>query len=84
MPLKLTIKVKDNVWFNITIDGSRQEDFILSKGLAKSFYGKDNFLITVGNRKFVDMKLNDKILNLPDGDVNNVIREFLISSQLLE
>ena len=84
MPLKLSIKVEDNVWFNITVDESRGEDFILPKGTVKTFYGKDNFRITLGNRNVVDLKLNDKTLNLPDGDENSVLREFIINAQLIE
>ena len=83
MPLKLTIKVKDNVWFNIAVDKSRDEDFILPKGTEKTFYGKDHFLITVGDRRVVDLILNDKVLSLP-GDSNNKPQKFLINSQLIE
>ena len=83
MPLKLTISVKDNTWFNLTVDESLEEDFILPKGAAKTFYGKDNFRITLGNRHAVDLRLNDKILSLPDGDENNLLREFIINSQLI-
>ena len=83
MPLKLAISVKDNTWFNLTVDKSLAEDFILPKGAAKIFYGKDNFRITLGNRHAVDLRLNDKTLNLPDGDENNMIREFIINAQLL-
>jgi cytoskeletal protein RodZ len=83
MPLKLTISVKDNTWFNLTVDESLKEDFILPKGAAKTFYGKDNFRITLGNRHAVDLRLNDKILSLPDGDENNLLREFIINSQLI-
>ena len=83
MPLKLTISVKDNTWFNLTVDESLGEDFILPKGAAKTFYGKDNFRITLGNRHAVDLRLNDKTLSLPDGDENNVLREFIINSQLI-
>lgn len=84
MPLKLTIRVKDNVWFNITVDESRVEDFILPKGAAKTFYGKDNFRMTLGNRNVVELKLNDQTLTLPEGDENKVVREFIINSQLIE
>ena len=83
-PLKLDIMVKDNVWFNLAIDGSRQEDFILPKGAEKIFFGKDNFKINIGNRNGVVLKLNDKTLSLPNGDGNTVLREFIINSQLIE
>jgi hypothetical protein len=35
-PLKLTIKVKNNSWFNMTIDDFRKEDFILPADGEKS------------------------------------------------
>ena len=84
MPLKLTIKVKDDVWFHMVVDESREEDFILPNGTMKSFYGKDNFRLTAGNRDAIDLKLNNKALALPDGDENKVMREFIINSRLIE
>jgi len=84
LSLKLTIKVKNNVWFNMTVDESRVEDFILQRGTAKTFYGKDKFRMTIGNRDLVELSLNDQILSLPQGDGNNVVREFIINSQLIE
>jgi cytoskeletal protein RodZ len=84
LPLKLTIKVKDNVWFNMTVDESRVEDFILPKGTAKTFYGKDNFRMTIGDRNLVELNLNDQTLTLPEGNENDVVLEFIINSQLIE
>ena len=84
IPLTLNIKAKNNVWFNIAVDESNVEDFILPKGATKTFYGKDNFRITVGNRYVVDLQLNGKTLSLPDEDENHLMREFIINSQLIE
>jgi len=84
MPLKLVIKVKDNVWFNIRVDESREEAFIFPKSTEKIFFGKDNFTIAIGNRNAVDIELNDNNLSLPEGDENNVIQEFTINSQMIE
>jgi len=84
MPLKLTIKVKDNVWFNLTVDGSRQEDFISPKGTEKVFYGKDNFKITVGNRNLIDLQLNNKTLSLPNEGEGVLVQDFIIHPQLID
>ncbi|MCH8327252.1 MAG: DUF4115 domain-containing protein [Candidatus Marinimicrobia bacterium] len=83
-PLKLVIKVRDNVWFNMTVDGSREEDFILPTGAGKTFYGESFFRMTIGDRNGVELTLNDRRLELPPGDENNVVRDFIINSQLIE
>ena len=40
MPLKLTIRVKGDVWLNIMVDDSPVESFVLTKGSEKIFYGE--------------------------------------------
>ena len=40
MPLKLKIKVKNDIWLNIAVDDSPVENFVLSKGSEKIFMGK--------------------------------------------
>ncbi|KMP11695.1 hypothetical protein UR09_01900 [Candidatus Nitromaritima sp. SCGC AAA799-A02] len=82
--LRLTITVREDAWFNMVVDGSRVEDFILPKGTGKTFYGTEFFRITIGNRRGVDLKLNDRNLVLPEGDENNVVKDFIINSQLIE
>ena len=65
-PLKLTIKVKNNSWFNITIDDFREEDFILSAGEEKSYWGNETFRLTIGNKQGTHLILNGKSLVVPE------------------
>ena len=83
IPLKLTIKVKDNVWFNIVTDDSPVEDFLLAKGSEKIFYGKKQFLLNVGNQNSVDLTLNGTVVNLPSGNKENIVKNFTITSELI-
>jgi cytoskeleton protein RodZ len=82
MPLKLIVKVKSDVSLNIAIDGSPLEDFILSQGSEKIFYGKNQYLLGVDNQNSVDLTLNGIKLNFPNK--NSVVKNFIITSKLVE
>ena len=82
--LKLVIKVKDNVWFNIAVDNSPVEDFILSQGSEKTFYGEKQYLINAGNKNLIDLTLNDTAINFPNGNKENIVTNFTINAQLVE
>ncbi len=81
--LKLTIKVKNNSWFNMTIDDFREEDFILSAGEEKSYWGNEVFRLTIGNKQGTDLILNGKRLVIPESK-ENVVKDFIINSKLIE
>ena len=81
--LKLTIKVKSNSWFNMTIDDFREEDFILSAGEEKSYFGNETFRLTIGNIEGTELTLNEKNLVIPEGK-ENVVKDFIINSKLIE
>ena len=80
--LELKIQVQGNAWFNMKIDDSREEDFILPGGGAKIFTAKEQFLITIGNKEDTILFLNNQAIALPEGS-DRVVREFLINSKLL-
>ena len=82
-PLKLIISTKENSWFNMTIDDFREEDFILTAGSAKTFWAKDAFRLTVGNKSGVELSLNGKDITLPESN-NKVIKDFIINSERVE
>ena len=81
--LKLVIKVKDNVWFNIAVDDSPVEDFILSQGSEKTFYGEKQYLLNVGSRDAVDITLNGAKVSFPKGS-EDIVTNFIIKAQLAE
>ena len=83
IPLKLTIKVKDDVWFNIAVDDSPVEDFVLARGSEKIFYGKKQYLLNVGNQNSIDLTLNGTVVNLPSGNKENIVKNFTITSELI-
>ena len=82
-PLRLTIRAKEDSWFNMTIDDFREEDFILPTGTAKTFWGNDNFRLTVGNKTGVEVSLNGKDLTFPESK-DRVVKDFIITSELVE
>jgi cytoskeletal protein RodZ len=83
-PLTLTVKVQDDTWFNISVDRSREEDFVLSRGAEKKFYGKESFGMNIGDRGRVELRLNGQTLVLPEGGEGNMVRDFVINSKSLE
>jgi cytoskeleton protein RodZ len=82
-PLRLTIRAKENSWFNMTIDDFREEDFILPAGTAKTFGANDAFRLTVGNKTGVELTLNGKLVTLPESK-DKVIKDFIINSKRVE
>tara|TARA_Y100001960_G_scaffold201289_1_gene210443 strand:- start:151 stop:588 length:438 start_codon:yes stop_codon:yes gene_type:complete len=81
--LKLTIKVKNNSWFNLTIDNLREEDFILAAGEEKSYWGNKVFRLTIGNKLGTDLILNGKSLVLPESK-EKVVKDFIIDSKIID
>jgi len=84
MPLKLTIRVKDDVWLNIMVDDSSVESFVLPKGSEKIFYGEKKYLINAGNKNLINLTLNGKAINFPDGNKEDIVTNFTINAQLVE
>jgi cytoskeleton protein RodZ len=82
-PLKLTIKVKSNSWFNMTIDDFREEDFILPADGEKSYWANSVFRLTIGNKQGTEITLNGKSLVIPESK-ENVVKDFIINSKLIE
>ena len=82
-PLRLTIRAKEDSWFNMTIDDFKEEDFILPTGTAKTFWGNANFRLTVGNKTGVELSLNGKALTFPESK-DRVVKDFIITSELVE
>jgi cytoskeleton protein RodZ len=82
-PLKLTIKVKNNSWFNMTIDDFREEDFILPADGEKSYWANSTFRLTIGNKQGTEITLNGKNLVIPESK-ENVVKDFIINSKLIE
>ena len=82
-PLKLTIKVKNNSWFNMTIDDFREEDFIIPAGEEKIYWGNNVFRLNIGNKQGTEIILNGKNLVIPESK-ENVVKDFIINSKLIE
>ncbi len=82
-PLRLKIQVQGNSWFNVTVDNSKEEDFILPGGSSKNVYGREKIQLTIGNRNGTKLFLNEQPIDLPPGS-SDVIRNFDITANLLE
>jgi len=84
MPLKLRIRVKGDAWFNIMVDDSPVESFELTKGSEKIFYGEKQYLLNTDNKNFIDITLNGKAINFPNGNKEDTLTNFIINAQLVE
>jgi cytoskeleton protein RodZ len=82
-PLKLTIKTKNNSWFNMNIDNFREEDFILPADGEKSYWADNVFRLTIGNKQGTEIILNGKKLLIPESK-KKVVKNFIINSKLIE
>ena len=82
-PLHLKIEVQGNSWFNVTVDDSKEEDFILPGGSTKNVYGREKIRLTIGNRDGTRLFLNGQPIDMPPGS-SDVIRDFDITANLLE
>lgn len=82
-PLELTVRATEHAWFKLTVDDSREEDFILPIGAGRTFRGQNSIKITIGNRSGTQLFLNGEPLNLPESP-DNVIRDFLIQAEPIE
>jgi hypothetical protein len=78
------VKIQGDTWFNISVDGSREEDFILPRGAKKNFSGKESFGMNIGDRDRIELRLNGQILVIPEGGEGNMIRDFVINSKSLD
>ncbi len=81
--LKLQIRVSENAWFNIAVDGDAERDFILPAGELKEFEANDELVMTIGNKRGTELKLNGKELALPS-TADNVVRNFKVNLKLIE
>ena len=78
--LHLTIKARENSWFNLRVDEGREQDFILPAGASKTFQAQKGFRVTIGNRRGTELTLNGQPLTLPESP-DNVVRDFKITSE---
>ncbi len=81
--LRLVIKVSENAWFNLAIDGAGERDFILPSGETKEFTAQEELLVTIGNRRGTRLTLNGKKLALPSTP-DNVVRNLRVNLNLIE
>ena len=84
LPLKLIIRAKGDVWFNITVDDSSTENFVLTKGSEKIFYGEKKYLLNAGNKNLIDLTLNGTAINFSSENKEDILTNFTINAQLVD
>ena len=84
IPLTLTIRAKGDVWFNIMVDDSPVDSFVLTKGSEKVFYGEKQYLLNAGNKNLIDLTLNGSAINFPKANKEDIVTNFTINAQLVE
>lgn len=80
--LKLVIRVDDNSWFNLRVDGERDHDFILPPDGSKTIQAKNEIVMTIGNRLATQLTLNGQQLELPESP-DDVIRNLTVNAEWL-
>ncbi len=80
--LSLVIQVNENSWFNLTVDGQRDQDFILPSGGSKTIEAEKAIVMTIGNRRATQLILNGQQLDLPESP-DNVIRNLTVNAEQL-
>jgi cytoskeleton protein RodZ len=84
IPLTLTIRAKGDVWFNIKVDDSPVDSFVLTEGSEKVFYGEKQYLLNAGNKNLIDLTLNGSAINFPKANKEDIVTNFTINAQLVE
>ena len=84
IPLTLTIRAKGDVWFNIMVDDSPVDSFVLTEGSEKVFYGEKQYLINAGNKNLIDLTLNGSTINFSKANKEDIVTNFTINAQLVE
>lgn len=82
-PLELVIRARESSWFNLKVDSSKEEDFILSAGTRKKIHAEGSIKVWIGNGPGTELTLNGRALKMPESS-DNVIRDFVINAKLLE
>ena len=83
-PLKLSIRFKGDMWFNISVDDSPVESFVVSKESHKIFYGNKQYLLNLGNKNLIELTLNGKSISIPNRNKDDILTNFTINAQLIE
>ena len=83
-PLKLSIRFKGDMWFNISVDDSPVESFVVSKESHKIFYGNKQYLLNLGNKNLIELTLNGKLISIPNRNKDDILTNFTINAQLIE
>ncbi len=76
--LELEIVTLDSVWMTITIDKTRKGEYLFAPNRRRTWIGKEEFLISMGNAGNATFRLNGRELG-PLGRKGAVVRDVLIT-----
>jgi cytoskeletal protein RodZ len=80
--LVLHARALQDTWLRVEIDGDKRREVLLGSGKSVSWEASERFLLTVGNARGTRLTLNGQEISLPSAR-NNVVRNFLLTRQLL-
>ena len=78
--LRLEMTTLDSVWMMIVIDKTRKGEYLFPPNRKRSWVGKDQFVISMGNAGNATFKLNGKDLGLL-GRRGTVVREVVVTDE---
>jgi hypothetical protein len=81
-PLVLRVVALEDTWLRVEIDGNARHALLLVAGKDIHWEATKRFVLTVGNVEGTRLLLNDRSIPLPPTR-SNVVRDFLLTSELL-
>ena len=81
-PLVLRVEALEDTWLRVEIDGNARHALLLVAGKDIHWEATKRFVLTVGNVEGTRLLLNDRSIPLPPTR-SNVVRDFLLTSELL-
>ncbi|MFH0989136.1 MAG: RodZ domain-containing protein [bacterium] len=78
--LRLEIATTDSVWMSLTIDNIRRGEYLFPPNFTRSWSGKDQFVVSVGNAGAALFRLNGKEIG-PLGKPGAIARSVLITAR---
>ena len=80
--LVLEMTTTDSLWISITIDNTRNEEYLFAPNRARTWRAAERFVLTMGNAGGASFRLNGKELGIL-GRTGAVVRNRVITADLL-
>jgi cytoskeletal protein RodZ len=80
--LLLTVSTTADTWLRVAIDDQVAQDLVLRAGQSTKWIGRDRLVLSIGNARAAQLKLNGRDLIIPPS-TQSILRHYTISRDLL-